>query len=158
VDRQPGWADSTSMLRGFLALTFGTLLSSQGTDAHRFEPLGPSWGNLRNVSPPGPDCQRMAAVPADPTHDSRSPTRRYPCERCRGVRWPCGPAVMRPVLRGARRNDRDGVAARQVISTCDAVRLPDTSGQASRAAATMASASWFTVAEDASRTSSAKAA
>jgi hypothetical protein len=30
---------------GFLALTFGTLLSSQGTDAHRPGSLDPSRGN-----------------------------------------------------------------------------------------------------------------
>ena len=36
----------------FLALTFGTLLSSQGTDAHRHRALALIWGNLLTL--PGP--------------------------------------------------------------------------------------------------------
>jgi hypothetical protein len=35
---------------GVLALTFGTLLSSQGASAHRLEPLGPVRGNLPILS------------------------------------------------------------------------------------------------------------
>ena len=34
-----------------MALTFGTLLSSQGADAHRRDPLGPFGGNPRNITP-----------------------------------------------------------------------------------------------------------
>lgn len=34
----------------YMALTFGTLLSSQGADAHRSKPLGLFRGNLRNAT------------------------------------------------------------------------------------------------------------
>lgn len=33
-----------------LALTFGTLLSSQGADAHRLDSSEAFWGNLRNTT------------------------------------------------------------------------------------------------------------
>ena len=40
-----------------MALTFGTLLSSQGEGAHRRGPFGPSRGNLRNVTRSVLRCQ-----------------------------------------------------------------------------------------------------
>ena len=40
-----------------LALTFGTLLSSQGADAHQSEPFGSSWGSSRNVTRLVSRCQ-----------------------------------------------------------------------------------------------------
>jgi hypothetical protein len=40
-----------------LALTFGTLLSSQGADAHRSGPLGLSRGNLLDVTRSVSRCQ-----------------------------------------------------------------------------------------------------
>ena len=43
--------------RGLLALTFGTLLSSQGAGAHRSKPLGLSRGNLLNVTRLVSRCQ-----------------------------------------------------------------------------------------------------
>jgi hypothetical protein len=48
------------------ALTFGTLLSSQGADAHRFEPSGPSRGNSHNVSRLASRCQTGVCVPHHP--------------------------------------------------------------------------------------------
>ena len=44
---------------GFLALTFGTLLSSQGTDAHQSGSLDPSWGNRSTL------CLRALPVKAE---------------------------------------------------------------------------------------------
>jgi len=50
----------------FMALTFGTLLSSQGADAHHREPFGSLWGNLcyhtRSVS----QCQTDLLDPGQP--------------------------------------------------------------------------------------------
>src|SRR2546423_14700315 len=39
---------------GLLALTFGTLLSSQGTDAHQSGSHDPSWGNRSTPCPSPP--------------------------------------------------------------------------------------------------------
>jgi hypothetical protein len=52
--------------RGLLALTFGTLLSSQGADAHRSKSLDLSRGNSLNVTRLVSRCQtrRLAAPPA----------------------------------------------------------------------------------------------
>ena len=41
----------------FLALTFGTLLSSQGTGAHRSQPFGRSRGNSPNLAVARWGCQ-----------------------------------------------------------------------------------------------------
>jgi len=49
-----------------LALTFGTLLSSQGADAHRSEPFSPSRGNSPNVTRLVPRCQTEVRVPHHP--------------------------------------------------------------------------------------------
>jgi len=49
-------------MTGFLALTFGTLLSSQGTDAHRSRPFGLSRGNRSTLCPLGPRCQKTDSV------------------------------------------------------------------------------------------------
>jgi hypothetical protein len=47
----------------FMALTFGTLLSSQGADAHRYKPFGLLWGNLCNASRYVSQCQTDLLVP-----------------------------------------------------------------------------------------------
>src|SRR3954452_19353118 len=56
-------------MTGFLALTFGTLLSSQGTDAHQSGSLDPSWGNRSTLCPQQLRCQSgSAVVTARPGH------------------------------------------------------------------------------------------
>ena len=47
----------------FMALTFGTLLSSQGADAHLREPFGSVRGNLCNVRRSVSQCQTDLLVP-----------------------------------------------------------------------------------------------
>jgi len=60
---------------GLLALTFGTLLSSQGADAHRSGSLDPSWGNLHTVLGGAVRVKqprfglRRAHAPQDPARD-----------------------------------------------------------------------------------------
>ena len=49
----------TPPMTGFLALTFGTLLSSQGTDAHHSRPSDLSWGNRSTLCLRPPRCQRQ---------------------------------------------------------------------------------------------------
>jgi len=49
-----------------LALTFGTLLSSQGTDAHPSRPLDLSGGNPINVTRCGLRCQTAPSRPGLP--------------------------------------------------------------------------------------------
>src|SRR3954452_13442694 len=49
-------------MTGFLALTFGTLLSSQGTDAHQSGSLDPSWGNRSTLCLQRPRCQSGSAA------------------------------------------------------------------------------------------------
>src|SRR5664279_4474941 len=47
-----------------LALTIGTLLSSQRTDAHPSRPFDRLGGNLRNITRHGPQCQPARPDPA----------------------------------------------------------------------------------------------
>ena len=64
-------------MTGYLALTFGTLLSSQGTDAHQSRSRDLSWGNRSTLCPFGLRCQ--SAVLAD--HLPRMRPLRRSCER-----------------------------------------------------------------------------
>jgi hypothetical protein len=50
----------------YMALTFGTLLSSQGADAHRQDPFGPIGGNPRYVTRSVPHRQTRPAPPGLP--------------------------------------------------------------------------------------------
>jgi hypothetical protein len=50
----------------YMALTFGTLLSSQGADAHRRDPFGPIRGNLRYATRSVPRGQTRPALPGLP--------------------------------------------------------------------------------------------
>ena len=50
-----------------MALTFGTLLSSQGADAHRSRPLGLSRGNSLNITRLDSRCQTGVCVPHHPS-------------------------------------------------------------------------------------------
>ena len=62
--------------RGLLALTFGTLLSSQGADAHRSKSLDLSRGNSLNVTRLASRCQtRRFAAPPAPTPQTRDLSR-----------------------------------------------------------------------------------
>jgi hypothetical protein len=56
------------MDESYMALTFGTLLSSQGADAHRHDPFGPIGGNPRNVTRSGALGQTRPALPRPPGH------------------------------------------------------------------------------------------
>ena len=47
----------------YMALTFGTLLSSQGADAHRQGPFGPIRGNPRHITRSVPHGQTRPAPP-----------------------------------------------------------------------------------------------
>ena len=49
-----------------MALTFGTLLSSQGADAHHPEPFGSIRGNLWNITRSVSQCQTDLLVPRSP--------------------------------------------------------------------------------------------
>ncbi len=88
-----------------LALTFGTLLSSQGTDAHPPGPLGRSGGNPINVTRSGARCQNRPSRPIR----SRflGPGRRQAIRSALRVRRVCdllgvGPrADLEPILRSA---------------------------------------------------------
>jgi len=72
--------------RGLLALTFGTLLSSQGADAHRSGSLDPSWGNLHTVrGSAGAVKHRHGDLTL--TTRQRPPLAIVPCERCRREAW-----------------------------------------------------------------------
>jgi hypothetical protein len=53
---------------GFLALTFGTLLSSQGADAHRSGPFDPSRGNPLNLAVRVRDCQSDGLLTGPAAH------------------------------------------------------------------------------------------
>jgi hypothetical protein len=82
----------------FLALTFGTLLSSQGSDAHRLRSLDRSRGNLPNLSGAVLQCQTVAARPGKSGTVARTrpkkplsfsqgwPANRAPASRAAGVR------------------------------------------------------------------------
>ena len=68
-----------------LALTFGTLLSSQGADAHPGGPLGRSRGNPGNATRCGSQCQPLVPDPLWSLSDNRCrrsdlkhPPRRWP--------------------------------------------------------------------------------
>jgi hypothetical protein len=50
----------------YMALTFGTLLSSQGADAHRQDPSGPIGGNPRYFTRSVPHGQTRPALPGLP--------------------------------------------------------------------------------------------
>jgi hypothetical protein len=50
----------------FMALTFGTLLSSQGADAHRHDPFGAIRGNLSYTTRSVPHGQTRPALPELP--------------------------------------------------------------------------------------------
>jgi hypothetical protein len=50
----------------YLALTFGTLLSSQGADAHPSEPVGRTGGNPSNATRSGSRCQSRPSHPIGP--------------------------------------------------------------------------------------------
>jgi hypothetical protein len=50
----------------YLALTFGTLLSSQGADAHPSGPFDRSGGNPRNATRSGSRCQNRPSRPVRP--------------------------------------------------------------------------------------------
>jgi hypothetical protein len=77
---------------GLLALTFGTLLSSQGTDAHRSGSLDPSWGNLHTVLRGAVRVKLSRFGPVVPTRH-KTPLAIVPCERCRGIVVAPGPAA-----------------------------------------------------------------
>jgi hypothetical protein len=49
-----------------LALTFGTLLSSQGADAHPSQPVGRTGGNPSNATRSGSRCQSRPSRPIGP--------------------------------------------------------------------------------------------
>ena len=74
-----------------LALTIGTLLSSQRTDAHPSRPFNRLGGNLRNITRPGPQCQPARPDPAWLVTDGRR--RAVPWRRPLGnaTPGPCGP-------------------------------------------------------------------
>ncbi|MCW2680073.1 MAG: hypothetical protein JWM62_1474, partial [Frankiales bacterium] len=83
---------------GHMALTFGTLLSSQGTNAHRSRPRGRSRGNSPNLPASGSWCQtsRFAPTPCSTLLRTR---------RCRAdpSRWGPRSVLQRvePLLSGA---------------------------------------------------------
>ena len=79
----------------FMALTFGTLLSSQGADAHPRSPFGLFGGNLCNVTRYDSQCQTRSARPAltvDP--------QLYAAE---SLWWPARPAPVSGSVRRAKR-------------------------------------------------------
>jgi hypothetical protein len=51
-----------------MALTFGTLLSSQRTNTHHHEPFGPIRGNPQNTT--RPDTRSQTTTTPDPNHQS----------------------------------------------------------------------------------------
>src|SRR3954463_4476063 len=85
-------AHECAPMTGYLALTFGTLLSSQGTDAHRPGSSDPSRGNRSTLCPRGARCQ--SRVRAD------SPGQAAPRRSCSKELPPARP-LARPVSRGA---------------------------------------------------------
>jgi hypothetical protein len=60
-----------------MALTFGTLLSSQGADAHRHDPFGAIRGNLNHITRSVPRGQTRPALPGLPL--GRGDSRRVRC-------------------------------------------------------------------------------
>ena len=92
-----------------LALTFGTLLSSQGADAHPSWPLGRSGGNPRNVTRFGSRCQTARPDPASASGTRR--TGRAPPLRVAPVR-----------SERDRPSDPAGSAPRRSSATSSAVR------------------------------------
>ena len=92
----------TTTRTGHMALTFGTLLSSQGTDAHRPRPLSRSRGN-------SPSLTTLCPVRQPPlwSRPGRPSTATRPCWCGRG--GPSGPSASAcwcPVPRGRRRTVR----------------------------------------------------
>jgi hypothetical protein len=91
-----------------MALTFGTLLSSQGADAHHPEPFGSIRGNLWNATRSVSQCQTDPARPA-PTDQWRLLGRFsvlvavVPCSGSApvsGLRSPCRQNISRGVNTG----------------------------------------------------------
>ena len=77
----------------FMALTFGTLLSSQGADAHHRSPFGVLRGNLCNATRSVSQCQTDLLVPTL-TGPATKPTRPAVLMACPagpriGLRSPC---------------------------------------------------------------------
>jgi hypothetical protein len=68
-----------------LALTFGTLLSSQGSNAHRVQPLGLSRGNSPNLSGPSPRCQTVVSGTSVGAWRTSLVFRRWPADRAPAI-------------------------------------------------------------------------
>jgi hypothetical protein len=101
-----------------LALTFGTLLSSQGADAHRLEPLDPAPGQPLKLTAQPRFCQTdHRPLVFNPTPRSTS-TRRQQLTRCDGhfKLWGTRPnrPLSRPFLRGGEENIRQSEHERQI--------------------------------------------
>jgi hypothetical protein len=58
--------DEPAVDESYMALTFGTLLSSQGADAHLLGPFGPIGGNPRHITRSVPHGQTRPAPPELP--------------------------------------------------------------------------------------------
>jgi len=65
----------------YLALTFGTLLSSQGADAHPSRPFDRSGGNPRNATRSGSRCQNRPSRPVRPDFIGSVHSRADRCKR-----------------------------------------------------------------------------
>src|SRR5438093_13298707 len=81
----------------YMALTFGTLLSSQGADAHRRGPFGPVGGNPSYVTRSVPQGQTRPGTARTPTWSGRlsSSTR---ASRCLVLGGKHPPGATRPTL------------------------------------------------------------
>jgi len=78
-----------------MALTFGTLLSSQGADAHHPGPFGPIRGNLSNFTRSDPPGQTWPSTARHPTWSPHTACRgasrlgaRSTRPICARTRWP----------------------------------------------------------------------
>jgi hypothetical protein len=65
IRRRPEGRQQTTPAPEEMALTFGTLLSSQRTDAHPQWSLNRLGGNPVNITRPGPQCQTARPDPTD---------------------------------------------------------------------------------------------
>jgi hypothetical protein len=79
----------------FMALTFGTLLSSQGADAHHHAPFGSIWGNLCYATRSDSQCQTDLLVPRSPSICDFVPAD--------SLWWPARPVPVSGSVRRARR-------------------------------------------------------
>ena len=110
-----------------MASTFGTLLSSQGADAHPSRSSDPSGGNFSTLSEPDPAVK----PPVRPTHAHRATGR----SRLELVGFAIGnrPAPGGPFLPGGRCTTlRDGAADAQTAASCPASRYVDSGAGISR--------------------------